>query len=182
MLYELKMLLKYWFGNHILKDQWSEIWFNKNNIEKVDSVLKNFESLLDKFHKYDTDDNRELVALTILYDQIPRHLYRGTKKAYEYHNTSLIYAKKALQQNISVDLYYIPLIICLIHTENIVEQKLAVDTLEKVQISQEYKIVLSKIINNHYERVSIFGRIPERNRILSRKNTGAETAYLNGLY
>lgn len=182
MIYELKSLLKYWFGNFVLGDQWKNIWFNKDDIGKVDAVLKNFEPMLDIFSNYETDNINELVALTILYDQIPRHLYRNTKKAYEYHDTSLIYAKKALQKNIEIDLYYIPLIICLIHTENIVEQRLAVKTLERVQISQEYIIVLNKIINNHYERVSLFGRIPERNRILSRKNTDAESAYLNSLY
>ena len=182
MIYELKCLLKCWFGDCVLTEQWYNIWFNKNDIQKVDNILKTSEPLINNYLEYDTDDIRELIALTILYDQVPRHIYRNTKKAYDYQSISLNYAKKALQQKIDLNLYYISIIICLIHTENIDEQILAKKTLDKCDITQEYKIALNKIINNHYERVSLFGRIPERNKILSRENTVHESVYLNAIY
>lgn len=119
MIYELKCLLKCLFSDCVLTEQWYNIWFNKNDIQKVDNILKTSEPLINNYLEYDTDDIRELIALTILYDRVPpRHIYRNTKKAYDYHSISLNYAKKALQQKIDLNLYYIPIIICLIHTEN----------------------------------------------------------------
>lgn len=37
---------------------------------------------------------------------------------------------------------------------------------------------LALIHNNHYERIKMFGRIPERNKYLGRINTEAENIYI----
>lgn len=48
-----------------------------------------------------------------------------------------------------------------------------------------YNIVtstLNNIFNNHNDRIMMFDRIPERNRILGRKSTDREITYLNAIY
>ena len=41
---------------------------------------------------------------------------------------------------------------------------------------------MAKIAANHWERMSNFGRFPERNKWLGRESTAAELAYMGNMY
>jgi uncharacterized protein (DUF924 family) len=49
------------------------------------------------------------------------------------------------------------------------------------RFSEQIRNAMKKIIHNHSERILLFGRIPERNKILGRISTSEELTYLKAL-
>lgn len=189
---KLSKFLKFWFGNSDeafnpakLYDIWVKRWFAKNEDAVImDNCCKQISELISEYDTYDTDNLYHLVALVIIYDQLPRHVFKGTAEAYNYHAKALSFAKKIMNSKYVIpNIYYIPIIICYVHSENFEDQKYIKDFVQKFSLNNKQLLQsLSIIVNNHFTRVSLFGRIPERNRILSRTSTQKELSYLSELY
>lgn len=176
------------FDSLSISSNWSHIWFAKNAEQtKIDENLKSFEELYDKYKNYDPTYLYEYVAMIILYDQIPRNIFRNTPKAYETDSIAFKYAKF-----LSNYMEYLPLhvnifiILSFCHQESKDEHKRCVDLVQKIK--DKYKRVNFEIVNtlyqifqNHYDRIIMFGRIPERNNILNRQSTILEKVFMNNL-
>jgi len=196
-------LLNYWFDfkftgkvNHFYKEmdnksiheKWLSTWFAKNNEQiKIDNDLKQFEEFYEKYKNYDPTYLYEYVAMIILYDQLPRNIFRNTLKAYETDHIAFKYANM-LAKYIDYLPFHISIFVILshCHQENLdvhTKCKSLMDKLKTKYISSNNIIIttLYNLFNNHYDRVSLFGRIPERNNILSRKSTDKEIAYMKSL-
>ncbi len=165
---------------------WINTWFAKNtNQIRVDNELKIFEEMYNKYKNYDPTYLYEYVALIILYDQIPRNIYRNTEKAYQTDSIAFKYAK-FLSQFID----YLPLhvnifvILSYCHQESVESHQECKLLIKKIVTKySDFEIIksLESIFYNHYDRIMLFGRIPERNNILNRKSSEQENIYMNNL-
>ncbi len=192
-------IINYWFGykfngykiiydfcNEIsstkIQEYWINLWFAKN-----DDELKMFEKYYDKYKSYDPTYLYEYIALIILYDQIPRNIFRNTPKAYETDNIAFKYAS-FLKDYIE----FLPFHVCIFiilsycHQESLdvhLTCKNMINIIKEKHISKYYNIfsTLYSLFENHYDRIKFFGRIPERNFILGRISTEKEIVYMKNL-
>ncbi len=175
-------------NNINIVDSWINIWFAKNeNQKKIDNELLNFEKYYDKYKNYEPVYLYEYVALIILYDQIPRNIFRNTYKAYATDNIALNYALYLIKYIDYLPFHIcIPIIMSLIHTESLEVLKTAENIIK--QLKEKYCVKYNDIFNslnnifiNHFDRIKLFGRIPERNKFLNRNTSEEEKIYLKSL-
>lgn len=197
---ELFLLYRYWyFDSNITKsiskitsvdiiNQWINTWFAKNDAQKkIDVDLKIYEEYLDHYQDFKTDNIYEYITLIVLYDQIPRNIYRGTSQAYKYDSIARKYIEKVIPYFESLNLIFqLTIVIGLVHSENIGDHKINILFGDKIKTNKlcdpHIWNSLNSIIKNHRDRVTYFGRIPERNKFLGRQNTYEEEVYLSSIY
>ncbi len=171
-----------------MDELWTQIWFAKGvNQTKVDNELKKFEYYYKKYKDYKPYYLYEYIALIILYDQIPRNIFRNSAKAYETDNIAFNHAKYLMKfiEHIPFHLS-IPIIISYIHSESseiLTDAKKIIEVVQKKYYNKYNNIFtsLNGIFQNHYDRISLFGRIPERNKFLDRLSTEKELVYLQSI-
>lgn len=175
-------------SRYTLEHQWRNLWFAKNDLQtKVDSDMRNnYAHLLDQFLTYQPMNSIERVALVILYDQVPRNIYRKTPKAYAYDHVARSHIHALLTEDASLlpTHVQVTVIIGLIHQENIEDQSLATTLMAAIPdqaLERPIQQALTSIVGKHNERVACFGRIPERNVVLNRPSTLEELTYLINL-
>jgi uncharacterized protein (DUF924 family) len=146
-----------------------------------------FEEYYDKYKDYDPTYLYEYVALIILYDQIPRNIFRNTPKAYETDNIAFKYASLLTDY-----IKYLPFHICIFivlshcHQESIdVHNKCknVLNSLKEKHMLVYHNIfpTLNALFENHFDRIKFFGRIPERNSILGRISSDKEIVYMKNM-
>lgn len=120
------------------------------------------------------------LALTILLDQIPRNVFRGSGHAYATDPLARHYAARAIERGFDhqVDpalrvFFYMPFE----HSEAIADQERAVELTSSIggESGQNYL----DYARRHRDVIARFGRFPHRNRELGRINTVEEQAYLD---
>lgn len=198
---ELFNISFFWYGTHKfhksslktdkMREQWENVWFAKGDLQKkIDTEMtKLFSHLYDEKKLCSNCSNiHEDIALIILYDQMPRNIFRGTSKAYFYDSIALEIANKYINNIyyvLSLPLHYsIQLILCLIHSESIVDQNYSLQIISELEEQYKFNDIIKqikKIAENHKLRIELFGRIPERNILLGRKTTECEHAFMNAL-
>ena len=123
------------------------------------------------------------MVLIILYDQVPRNIYRNKPEFYLFDKKALPIARFYSKKINELPFHMVcTVIICLSHSENIRDHNIVSDLIKNISYN-EYQVFasLKKIFKNHSFRVYNFGRIPERNKILNRTNTIMEKAFLESL-
>ena len=118
------------------------------------------------------------LALTILLDQFPRNMFRGTPDAFATDKLALDIVKRAIgtgyDKNVAAELhtfFYMPFM----HSEELAEQERCVALME--QGGKQENIKYAEI---HRDAIKRYGRFPHRNEILGRTSTPDEIAYLEG--
>lgn len=123
-------------------------------------------------------DAEGALALCIVLDQFPRHMFRGTPRAYETDAKALLQSKQAIQKGFDQILdpvkrgfLYLPFQ----HSEDLAEQKRSVELYGKMQHENPtgYRYAV-----RHLEAIERFGRFPHRNEILGRTSTPEELVFL----
>ena len=181
---------------------WRQRWFAKDDrTAKVDRYAREqFEGLLNEVSSWrllEADVERlplwERLALIILLDQLPRSIYRGTPMAYSYDSTALPLALAIAQDEgaiASLPLHFLSTVfICICHSEAMEHQELLKQRLRSSAFTRRYRTgstaaiasALDEIQRKHLMRCSLFGRFPERNAVLGRSSTEAESAWLQQL-
>lgn len=130
------------------------------------------------------------VSDMLLFDQIPRNVYRGSKRAYAYDYLGVAIARR-LSGEMFEGFTHLPdhavysIIICLIHSERIEDHdkaaRLFAFTLSR-KSANELTDALVVILREHRERILLFGRYPERSLFLGRHRTPKEDAYIKAIY
>lgn len=117
-----------------------------------------------------------LLALVILFDQVPRNIHRGTPRAFATDPQALALARLAVDQGkdrgLSADerlFLYLPFE----HAEDLADQDRSVALFRALgdQTYLDYAI-------RHRDVIARFGRFPHRNRTLGRASTAEELAFL----
>ena len=132
------------------------------------------------------DGPRRRLSLVILLDQFPRHIFRGTARAFDYDAQALGLTLSGMQSAADAALgvverifFYMPLQ----HAEvtEVQEESVAAYRRLLTEAPGELRPVFAGALRsaeNHRAIVEKFGRFPHRNRLLQRPNTPAEDAWL----
>jgi len=141
-----------------------------------------------------------LLAMIVLYDQIPRNVFRNTSKAYAFDIYSLKLCLWGMQQELQQqqqqqseldkvnvidqlpDFALIQYLMPLIHSENRDHQSLVQQFFQRIYSRNSEVAFFKRILQIsavHKRSIEIFGRFPERNQYLNRPSTPQEIAYLS---
>ena len=175
-----KNILDFWF----IKSQRNQ-WFEKNNEYDL-LILKNFMEYHIQATRGDylnwINSEKEALAYIILIDQFSRNMFRNNPKSYKYDYLSLNFCKYGIKENYlkfftnpnEIMFYIMPLI----HSENIQDQELALEKMNKYLLKHPNIEKIKKFFERHKEIILIFKRFPHRNKILGRKSTEEEIDFL----
>jgi len=163
-------LLHFWF--HTLGP---EARFTPDS--RVDAILRRrFKRELTRLaarpsHEFLGDPLTALAAV-LLFDQLPRNLYRGGPRAFAFDRLARAIAKGALDRGWDKRLTFEQrqfLAMPLMHSERIADQRrsLAIFTRLGRRYGRPYAV-------SHHRMIARFGRFPHRNPVLGRKSTEAE--------
>ena len=164
-------VLKFWFGlkpeqwwtvdselDHRIRQNFLKLWAEKRQLP-VDSFLT---------------DPLTAAAAVILFDQLPRNMFRGSAEQFATDHIALAIAKGALDAGFADELehderkfLYMPFE----HSEDLDDQNRAV--LLFTQLGDEEQVLYAK---KHRDVIERFGRFPHRNAMLGRAPRPDEAA------
>ena len=167
-------LIDFWFA-----DANKPRWYDSNPAFD-DMCRERFEALSSRAASGELDGWAEsaegALALIILLDQIPRNIYRGTKRAFASDQLAVTVAKHVIQAGTDQALdpekrkfLYLPFM----HSETLEEQERSVAL--ATAMGDEKMLRYAK---EHADIIQRFGRFPHRNTLLGRPNTDDEAAFL----
>ena len=185
---EAQALLIFWFDDPAVPNseygQQRKIWFRKD--PSFDQQVRDrFLAVYERAREGECDRWLEqpdsALALTILLDQFPRNMFRGTARCFEADAPALATAKTAIardydQSRLPIErmFFYLPFE----HSENIEHQHQAVSLFETlVQDAPALQAPLDYAYR-HRDVIAQFGRFPHRNEVLGRPSTPAERQFL----
>jgi uncharacterized protein (DUF924 family) len=115
------------------------------------------------------------LALLILLDQMPRNMFRGTRRAWATDAPAVLVAERAIDKGFDrkVDpamrrFFYLPFM----HAEDRAAQE------RSVTLNAELGGDSAEFARHHRDIVARFGRFPHRNAVLGRESTPEELAFL----
>jgi uncharacterized protein (DUF924 family) len=186
-------LLDYWFGNLGFADlptsDRTTLWFGEND-EVRQKLLQTFN------REYEAAASGSLVewkasprgrlALIILLDQFPRYIHRRSSLAFSNDEVAQNLCAEGLREKMDQSLtliervfFYMPLV----HSENDKNQEQSIRlyqdlvSLSMSETTQIYQLFLAYAYA-HFRVIKEFGRFPQRNKVLGRRSTDAELAFL----
>jgi uncharacterized protein (DUF924 family) len=181
-----KALLDFWFGpeGDPARDQHREIWFRAT--EEFDAALRR-EFLADyeagaagRLRLWEASAEGAL-ALVLLLDQLPRNIFRETPRAYATDAAARAVADRALECGFDRRVppawrlfFYMPFH----HSEDIADQRRSVALFDALPRHPDRRGSLRRYGCPYIEVIERFGRFPHRNKILDRKSTPAEIAFM----
>ena len=176
-------LLGFWFGEGAEQGKVHKRWFEKNPAFDA-LVTKQFQTLhqemLDGKYRHWLDHPRDCLARIIVLDQFPRHIYRGSARAFLTDALALEAAKHLVAQNGDRGLLPVERMFAYLpfqHSEAPADQQRACELCEALEAFPEtadaYRYALA-----HREIIGRFGRFPHRNAMLGRESTAEEIEFL----
>jgi uncharacterized protein (DUF924 family) len=186
-------LLHVWFGDsradpHRVAAQ-SQFWFEPNS-EQDEFLRRRFGFLLQWAARGDFEtwksSAQSCLALVIIFDQLPRNLFRGRPEAFAYDDRALAVSQFGVEAGYLQELQPIEQLFLLMsyqHSESLSVQYQGVSLFEGVIESSpdEWKDFLRGFLafaRQHLEIVARFGRFPHRNAVLGRSSTPEEVGFL----
>ncbi len=129
---------------------------------------------------------RSALALTIVLDQFPRNLYRGTARAFELDPLALEVCLLSLERGHVAKLHPVEAVFALLPLEHAEDPAMQSRSLEEFSaLPLRAPVPLEKVLSTqwryakqHFDLVERFGRFPHRNAALGRESTPEEVEYL----
>ncbi len=176
-------VIDFWFGTaedgpHV---EPQGFWF-KSTPELDERIRSNFLNLHEKALTGVYDDlietSNDYLAMIILFDQMPRNMFRNTPRAFATDENARRWARKAIEKGIDTSqsslhrqsFFYLPLE----HSEDINDQNESVQLFENLGYDNYTRYAVA-----HRDIIASFGRFPHRNKILGRDSTDEEMIYLS---
>lgn len=123
-------------------------------------------------------DAEGALALCIVLDQFPRHMFRGSPQAFAADGQALVVVKDALKKGFDQILepvrrgfLYLPFQ----HSEDLAEQERSVRLYTAMKDDNPAGYIYAV---RHHEAIARFGRFPHRNAVLGRDSTPEELVFL----
>lgn len=169
-----KPILQFWFEELTADD-----WFTGKE-ETDQACIKRFRALHDELaHSVPetawTDPEHALAAV-ILFDQLPRNMFRRKPEAFSTDRLALELARNAVDKGFDHGMsaerrqfLYMPFQ----HSEVLSDQERAVSLFSSLGNEEGLKYAVE-----HRDIILRFGRFPHRNRVLGRESTPEEKAFL----
>jgi len=117
-------------------------------------------------------DPATALASVLMFDQVPRNLYRGTPGAFGSDALARTIAVSALDKGWDAAFSYPQLqflAMPLMHSEDIADQRRSLRHFVRLPSRYGWPFAVS-----HYQMIARFGRFPHRNAVLGRTSTDAE--------
>jgi uncharacterized protein (DUF924 family) len=158
----------------------SELWFAKDDAfdrRFAEAFLVEHEAArAGRLAAWETSPHGAL-ALTLLLDQFPRNVFRGTARMYETDGRAREVASAAIQRgddrrvpDALAQFFYLPFG----HSEVLADQE------RSVELCRRLDAETLAHAEHHRDIVRRFGRFPHRNVLLGRASSAAEREYLEG--
>jgi uncharacterized protein (DUF924 family) len=187
---------RFWFGRLPLKPEGVKerlaLWFGDADEEqRTDELIRSrFGTLVARAAAGElaawADSPRRRLSLILLLDQFPRHIHRGTERAFAMDREALALTVSGMQSAADAALtpverifFYMPLQ----HAEVSDAQEESVAAYRRLlnEAPQELRPMFASALEAaelHRSIVARFGRFPHRNRVLKRASTAEEAQYL----
>jgi uncharacterized protein (DUF924 family) len=157
-------------------------WFAEAGPALDDLVRARFGALVEAARRGALDhwaaSPRGRLALIVLLDQFPRHVFRGTAGAYASDAKALALAREGIDLGVDEQLtlaerqfFYLPLM----HAEDRALQALSV---ERFTALRDAANAVLEFAHGHRDVVERFGRFPHRNGILGRASSPEEEVFI----
>lgn len=186
-------LLNFWFGNlgsaDLPTSNRTNLWFGENETIKqqfIQEFAKEFDDATSGQLEPWSETPRGRLALIILLDQFPRYVHKRTPQAFAYDTEAQRLCVEGLRNKMDHSLtliervfFYMPLV----HSEDEETQERSIRlyqdlvSLSMSETTQIYQLFLAYAYA-HFRVIKEFGRFPQRNKVLGRKSTDAELAFL----
>jgi uncharacterized protein (DUF924 family) len=195
---EARSVRDFWFGRLPLSadalNRRIRFWFGDESSalrqRRDEHIHARFAALLERAAAGEldawADGPRRRLSLVILLDQFPRHMFRGTPRAYAHDAQALGLALSGMQSAADAALhaverifFYMPLE----HAESreVQEESVAAYRRLLAEAPQELRAPFAAALRsaeNHRRVIERFGRFPHRNRVLGRDSTPQELDWL----
>lgn len=178
-------VLDFWFAGD--RDTMQERWFRRD--EAFDAAIRmqfgaSLEPARDGAFDAWAEDAAGALALTILLDQFPRNLHRGSPLAFASDARARAVARRAVLER-RLDLALAPTERCFLylpfeHSEAMADQDISVALFEGLRDDPAHRAPDGTINYawRHREVIARFRRFPHRNKVLGRQDTPTEALYL----
>ena len=181
---EAAALLDFWFS-----DRARELWFERDDLFDAD-IRSNFAGLCGFAREgalaFWEEKPESALALTILLDQCPRNMHRGSPDAFACDPLAREVARRAIGRGFDLAtprdrrvFFYLPFE----HSEDLADQERSLELFrawvetsppeKRADAEHQFEYVL-----RHEEIVRRFGRFPHRNTTLGRASTAEEVEFL----
>lgn len=171
-----RKVLHFWFEELTQED-----WFTAK-AETDQACIERFRGLHDELALAVPDtawtDPQGALAAIILFDQLPRNMFRRKPEAFGTDKLALELARNAVDKGFDTGMpperrqfLYMPFQ----HSEVLSDQERAVSLFKSLGNEEGLKYALE-----HRDIILRFGRFPHRNRVLGRESTPEEKAFLEG--
>ena len=163
-------ILHFWFHQCRPRDWWG-------GSEQLDAEMaERFQPELEALRtlppaNFVTEPHGTLAAV-LLFDQVPRNIYRGTPRAFAFDPLACSITHAALDAGFDEALprrWAQFLAMPLMHSEHIVDHRRALEVFRRVNGGRNLGFA-----RRHHRMIARFGRYPHRNKILGRETTPAE--------
>jgi uncharacterized protein (DUF924 family) len=177
-------ILAFWFGDETTSEEQARKWFAGGpEFDQLchQAFLTDYEraaaGLLDDWQ----EDPACCVALVLLIDQLPRNIFRNTRRAYATDAKARAVTNRAISRGFDRQLpplqrafMYMPLQ----HSENLADQRESLRLQGQLAEENPECESFSKYAKEHLATIERFGRFPQRNAILGRVPTPQEIEFL----
>ena len=191
---EARAVREYWFGAQPLDAQGiarrMDLWFGAGGARRDDEIRTRFGGLLEhaaagRLAAW-ADGPRRRLSLIILLDQFPRHMFRGTARAFDYDAQALALALTGMQSGADAALdfaerlfFYMPLQ----HAESLEAQDESIAAFRRLlaEVPPELDATFAdtlRFAQAHRSIIERFGRFPHRNDLLGRASSPQEAEWL----
>lgn len=155
-------------------------WFVDDSVldDKItEKYLTAHEAALDDEYREWEKTPEGMIALLLLLDIFPRHMFRGTARVYETDGYAMDLARQAvikhyddrIDRNFKL-FFYLPFS----HSEEVDNHRLAAFYVRE-RTKEPFWV---DYVNERQVIIECFGRFPHRNKVLGRKSTSEEEEYL----
>jgi uncharacterized protein (DUF924 family) len=176
-------VLRFWFGDGADYGKAHKRWWQKD--QSFDALLtKRFKALhqemLDGKHRGWLDDPRDCLARIIVLDQFPRHIYRGTARAFSTDALAREAANHLMSKGWDRDLLPVERMFAYLpfqHSESLDDQERAIQLYRALKGFPETADT-DRYAVAHRDIIRRFGRFPHRNAALGRPSTPEEVEFL----
>lgn len=192
---EARSVRDFWFGKLPLSaeglNRRIRFWFGSESSERRDAHIRvRFGALLERAAAGKlagwADGPRRRLSLIILLDQFPRHIWRGTARAFDYDAQALGLTLSGMQSAADAALHVVERIFFympLQHAEvrDVQDESVAAYRRLLTEAPPELRGPFEGALRsaeNHRAIIDKFGRFPHRNRVLGRASTSAEQDWL----
>lgn len=192
---EANEILQFWFGdacNGPAEAKARERFWFRGSTTVDDAIRERFLPLVEAALRGDlvawAAEPGTALALTLLLDQFPRNVWRGTARAFAGDALALATTREALAVGFLERLELVQrafLLLPLEHSESLADQHESVRcfTALAASVPEAWRPLFDGYVEfarQHLEIVERFGRFPHRNRALGRDPTPEELAWLEG--